>query len=294
MLGWHLVSAIVHVAHSGSTGNGVWHQVWSPLRVVGGTSFLFPVNGYCLAQLVAIQCLAGGYLMGNSLWTSFVTASFSPTTLTNTVANVASMPSNDFLIGILSAEACQAYVNYQFEQDNQLNALPLPDEYEAGEAGAGITGVQTNNSQPWESETDTATAHVYSFGQCGTVSIGNDTGSQGWLASNLASTGVNSQNITSADLTFDTAMKSAFQTLMINLWNGSGGGSSGLGLPALALASIVPAQSGPATAPTINATTEITYANSQVQVYQQALVTAGKSFEGGETDFAQSLQTTAT
>lgn len=292
MLGWHLVNAIVHVAHTGSTGSGAWHQVWSPIRVVGGTSFLFPVNGYCLAQLVAIQCLAGGYLMGNSLWTSYVNAAFDSAALSNTVQNLSTLPSDDILTGILSAEACQEYVN-KLQFDNQtfvmgnLGEMPL----------SGEPGVATDNNQPWEqAPVTTATSLQYGFGPCGTLSIGRDSDSQGAISSYVAGSGANNQSVMNGDSAFDAAMKTAFQKLMRNIWNGSQG--NGQGLPELALQSVAPEDSsstGSGSAQPINPETEIAYANAQVQAYEAALATAAKAEESsGLSNYAAAIKSSAT
>lgn len=53
ILGWHVLSGIVHSAYTGQVLGKRWHQIWAPIRVVLGFGLLAPLpSGYNSAQLL--------------------------------------------------------------------------------------------------------------------------------------------------------------------------------------------------------------------------------------------------
>ncbi len=290
MLAWHAMNAIVEIAHEGSTASKNWHQIWSPIRVAAGATFLMPVNGYCLAQLVAIQCLAGGYLMANQLWSAYATFSLNDTTLQNSVNNMVALPPATILQAVLSAETCQAYINFYSAQAAADDIIPTDD------GGLAPTDPMeaSSGSNPWLSESDTGTSHIYNFGVCGTLSIGQEGAGTGDFGGFFAGSGSAGQNTDSGDSQFDTTTNKAFQALMTSVWAG------GNGLPNDLLAMIAPTSNSsgaPATVTTAQITSDLATANAAVTTYTQALQGAASSvvssglsqFSGGVSATTKSL-----
>ena len=79
MLSWHTVNGLVASAHTGKPLGDRWHTIWAPLRVVWGIGNLAPVKGYCMAQILVINLLLGGYSLANLEWQTYVDEITSPT-----------------------------------------------------------------------------------------------------------------------------------------------------------------------------------------------------------------------
>jgi conjugal transfer/type IV secretion protein DotA/TraY len=69
---YEVVTGVTHAAHNGRVLSERYHGPWVPIRVVVGVGSVFPVAGYCMAQLVVIYITLGGYKMANEIWSAHV------------------------------------------------------------------------------------------------------------------------------------------------------------------------------------------------------------------------------
>jgi conjugal transfer/type IV secretion protein DotA/TraY len=74
MLAYHTITGLVSVAHEGKVLGQRFHLMWAPIRVCMGVAAVVPINGYCVAQLLAIQIILAGYGLANIAWTTYVSA----------------------------------------------------------------------------------------------------------------------------------------------------------------------------------------------------------------------------
>jgi conjugal transfer/type IV secretion protein DotA/TraY len=128
VLAYQIFSGTVHTAHTGKVLGEQYHQVWAPIRVAAGFGLLFPVNGYCVAQLLAIQILLAGYGLANGVWTTYVgevigntsayngTSGSSTSTTTGTSAMAWQIPASQqqqIVNQVISAAACAKYLSLE-------------------------------------------------------------------------------------------------------------------------------------------------------------------------------------
>lgn len=69
---YEVVTGVTHAAHNGKVLSERYHGPWVPIRVVVGVGSVFPVAGYCVAQLLVIYISLGGYKLANEIWSAHV------------------------------------------------------------------------------------------------------------------------------------------------------------------------------------------------------------------------------
>lgn len=108
MMSIHTVIGTAATAHEGKVLGGRWNTMWMPIRISIGVASLAPVKGYCLAQLLAVQVLMGGYAFADGLWSIYVANLVAPTSA------VVATPSVDLgdrvMAQILTNEVCAKFV----------------------------------------------------------------------------------------------------------------------------------------------------------------------------------------
>ncbi|MBP2309719.1 DotA/TraY family protein [Azospirillum melinis] len=108
MMSVHTIIGTAATAHEGKVLGGRWNTMWAPIRISLGVASLAPVKGYCMAQLLAVQVLMGGYAFADGLWSIYVANLVAPTSA------VVATPSVDLgdrvMAQILTNEVCAKFV----------------------------------------------------------------------------------------------------------------------------------------------------------------------------------------
>jgi conjugal transfer/type IV secretion protein DotA/TraY len=103
---FHTLSATVYAAHSGrSIGQGKYHGLWSPLRILAGVSFLAPIQGYCAAQFLVLKVIVIGYSLANGMWVTYVDRMISAD-MVSVPTGISVGPGRIAAMRVLEAEAC--------------------------------------------------------------------------------------------------------------------------------------------------------------------------------------------
>lgn len=105
----HTIIGTAATAHEGKVLGNRWHQMWAPVRISLGVASLAPIKGYCLAQLLAVQVLAGSYAFADGIWGLYVANLVAAPT-----GAVVSAPAVDLgdrvLVQVLTNEVCATFV----------------------------------------------------------------------------------------------------------------------------------------------------------------------------------------
>ncbi|PWC48855.1 hypothetical protein TSA6c_21370 [Azospirillum sp. TSA6c] len=109
MMSVHTIIGTAATAHEGKVLGNRWHQMWAPVRISLGVASLAPVKGYCLAQLLAVQVLAGSYAFADGIWGLYVANLVAAPT-----GAVVAAPAVDLgdrvLVQVLTNEVCATFV----------------------------------------------------------------------------------------------------------------------------------------------------------------------------------------
>ena len=243
---WFTLLGMVHTAHSGKVLGDRYHQIWAPIRVLMGVTFLFPVKGYCLAQLVALWVIFSGYAVANGVWTSYVANAFSGQT-----ASSAFSPSVDIgrklTLQILEAETCAETLALANEVMITSNVFMPVDPF-AGDTGA--TYQQTLNStvfakpKPTKATNKLGTSTTWNYGPvCGSIRVDASTQTVSGLL-DVAGTAINVND--SASMQDQLNAFNAFDTARTNEVTNLIDGVRGTGVPALIAQVVTPKAGTPA------------------------------------------------
>lgn len=288
-LTWFTFLGLVNTAHSGKVLGDKYHQIWAPIRVLMGVTFLFPVKGYCLAQLVALWIIFSGYAVANGVWTTYVANAFSGTVATSTFSPSVDIGRN-LAIQILEAETCAQTLSAM--NQNMASSLSyMPVDPLAVDAGMGYSQALQSTvftaPSPTKATNTLGTSTTWNYGPvCGSIRIDASTQSvSGMLA--VAGTAINpNDSATMQDQltefqTFDTARLTEVTNLI--------SGIRLTGLPALMAQLVTPKTGAPA--PDISQTTSnIQKVFTLATTFDTNIVTAAKAMgknldKDGQTQF---------
>lgn len=107
VLMWQTLCGLVYAAHTGKvfSEGSKYHVTWAPIRLCVGVAAIVPIKGYCVAQLLVIGLLSGGYMFTNALWSLYVDRMLSPTSSATVVAPRLD-PGRNLTAQILQLETC--------------------------------------------------------------------------------------------------------------------------------------------------------------------------------------------
>lgn len=226
---WEMAQGLVYAAQNGSLRGSSVHIPYSPIRTFIGGAALAPVlGGYCLAQAVALQVLGTGYYMADQLYAQMVGATFSPTAISQSIAQFPLQGMDRLLVNGLQAETCFAW--YQTNSEDLAAVGVPPDEAVLAAAPEGAAFASDSSSAtPWDgSPSEVGANYNYNMGYCGTLSVP----AEGQTSGNNAGSG---EVAFSGGDAFDQTRNTALQTYLQGLWAS--------GLPK-ALAAMISANAG--------------------------------------------------
>lgn len=183
---YEVVSGVVAAAHTGKVFSERYHGPWVPVRVAVGVGSVFPVAGYCVAQLLVIYVTLFGYKMANEAWKAHVqlAMAISPVQGPGLPADgrwsiapgggtvsvppdlVAQLPT---LQGLITSELCFHAARWGSRVAGQTNN---PPEQPQLQNARGLAGARPMFALPPVSGTDQGNNRVWDYGQvCGSISF---------------------------------------------------------------------------------------------------------------------------
>ncbi len=183
---YEVISGVVAAAHSGKVFSARFNGPWVPVRVVLGVGAVFPVAGYCVAQLLVIYITLFGYKLANEAWKAHVQVAMAmaPTqgpgipvesrwsvapgggTVSVPPDVVAQLPT---LQAVLSSELCFHAARWGSRLAGETQTPPAQPRQQGSTALR--AGQRPQFALPPEAGVDVPGARVWDYGQvCGSVS----------------------------------------------------------------------------------------------------------------------------
>lgn len=181
---YEVISGVVAAAHTGRVFSERYHGPWVPVRVVLGVGSVFPIAGYCAAQLLIIYVSLFGYKLANEAWKAHVqlAMAISPVSGPGLPADgrwgvspgggtvsvppdlIAQLPT---LQGLITSELCFHAARWGSRLAGQTNSPPDQPQLQNAR---GLSGSRPMFALPPVSGADQGNNRVWDYGQvCGSV-----------------------------------------------------------------------------------------------------------------------------
>jgi conjugal transfer/type IV secretion protein DotA/TraY len=180
LLMFHTLSATVYAAHSGrSIGQGKYHGLWSPLRILAGVTFLAPIKGYCAAQFLVLKVIVIGYSLANGMWATYVDKMMSADQV-SVMPGVNSGPGLSTAIKVLELEACATTIQTYSQNMTRARSWSPESWFRSSRASAqlppaegALQSLTIRNSEAEEFGLGPATFdHIWDYGSiCGNMQM---------------------------------------------------------------------------------------------------------------------------
>jgi conjugal transfer/type IV secretion protein DotA/TraY len=172
MLTYHTISGLVATATDGTVLGEKWHSTWAPIRIVSGVASVFPVAGYCAAQLLVIQIILASYGLANVAWNAYLaSATGSATGSENYVVAPVMDTQTQLFDAALASQTCLDLAKWINRPAGTSQELTIQALQASQSAQYGLAGVNMFND-PGQGVTNDDGSVTFSWGTvCGAVTF---------------------------------------------------------------------------------------------------------------------------